>query len=230
VFGIQRLTRRFIRFIATELATLIERERSVIATRTLPTFGNTPKDLVIELPRRINNPKSIFIGDNVRLGPGTLLNPVMRYPSIAVRHPEKCEKAQAFKPRIIVGNRVVATGHLTIGAVKEVIIEDDVLFASNVTILDNFHGYESPDEPYKYQPLTRIASVLIKRGCWIGENVVIFPGVTIGEMVIIGANSVVTKSIPDKCIAFGAPARVNKIWDQGAKQWITYQNSKTLPA
>jgi acetyltransferase-like isoleucine patch superfamily enzyme len=92
-----------------------------------------------------------------------------------------------------------------------------VLIASNVTILDNFHGYENPDELYKYQPLSRIAPVLIKRGCWIGNNVVILSGVTIGEMTIVGANNVMTKSIPDRCIAVGAPARISKKWDRATR-------------
>jgi acetyltransferase-like isoleucine patch superfamily enzyme len=221
-FRIRGLIRKLSRSIATELGVVIYRVNATIASRTLPKFGNTPKDLVIELPRRLNNPQCIFLGDNVRLGPGTLLNPVRRYPSSWVKHSGKDYKVQEFNPRITIGNRVTATGNLTIGAAREVIIEDDVLFASNVTILDNFHGYENPDEPYKYQPLSRIVPVLIKKGCWIGENVVILPGVTIGEMTIIGANSVVTKSLPDRCIAVGAPARISKKWDGAIRQWVVY--------
>jgi acetyltransferase-like isoleucine patch superfamily enzyme len=134
-------------------------------------------------------------------------------------------KTQEFKPKISIGNRVTATGNLTIGAVREVTIEDDVLLASNVTILANSHGYENPDEPYRYQPLSRIAPVLIKRGCWIGDNVVVLPGATIGEMTIIGANSVVTKSIPDRCIAVGAPARISKMWDRANQKWVVYRDA-----
>ena len=197
-----------------------------IASRTLPRFANSPSGLVIELPRRINNPQCVAFGDNVRLGPGTFLNPVTRYPSASVKNPVKDHEVQFFDPKIIIGNGVTATGNLTIGAAVEVIIEDDVLFASNITILDNFHGYDNADEPYKYQPLSRIEPVLIKKGCWIGNNVVILSGVTVGEMAIIGANSVVTKSIPDRCIAFGNPARIRRIWDRDAKSWVVYKGSR----
>jgi acetyltransferase-like isoleucine patch superfamily enzyme len=226
-FRIRRLIRRFSRNIAAELGIRIHQVNATIASRTLPKFGNTPKDLVIQLPRTITNPQCIFLGDSVWLGPGTLLNARTRYPlpPISVRHPEKDHKVQEFSPKIAIGNKVVATGNLTIGAVREVIIEDDVLLASNVTILDNSHGYENADEPYKYQPLSHIAPVLIKQGCWIGQNVVILPGVTIGEMTIIGANSVVTKSIPDRCIAVGAPARISKKWDRAAQQWVAYRDT-----
>jgi len=51
--------------------------------------------------------------------------------------------------------------------------------------------------------------------------VVIFPGVTIGVLSIIGANGVVTKSIPDRCIVIGSPAKVIKKWDEDAQQWVS---------
>lgn len=46
--------------------------------------------------------------------------------------------------------------------------------------------------------------------CWIGGGVIIVPGVTIGNGVTIGAGSVVTKDIPDRCVAVGNPAKVIK--------------------
>ena len=122
-------------------------------------------------------------------------------------HPEKHIDVQTFNPTITIGSRVTSTGMLTIAAMQEVTIEEDVMFASNVLISDGMHGFENADEPYKYQKMWKIAPVLVKRGCWIGQNVVIMPGVTVGELSIIGANSVVTKSIPDRCIAVGAPGR-----------------------
>ena len=48
----------------------------------------------------------------------------------------------------------------------------------------------------------------MKRGCWVGANAIILPGVTIGENAVVGAGSVVTKSIPDKVVAVGNPARI----------------------
>jgi lipopolysaccharide O-acetyltransferase len=132
---------------------------------------------------------------------------------------------QTFSPRIRIGDRVTSSGNLVIGAASQVDIGDDVLFALNVTILDNLHGYQTPHEPYKYQALQGIAPVAVGRGCWIGQNVVILPAVKIGEMSIIGANSVVTQSIPERSIAVGAPARVIKQWDEKSRRWRTYDPS-----
>ena len=50
--------------------------------------------------------------------------------------------------------------------------------------------------------------VLIKSACWIGDSVIILPGASIGFGAVIGAGSVVTKSIPDFAIAVGNPAKV----------------------
>jgi acetyltransferase-like isoleucine patch superfamily enzyme len=114
---------------------------------------------------------------------------------------------------------VSATGYLTIGAALSVTIEDDVLIAGHVFISDNQHGMGRVDVPFKYQPLERIAPVRIGRGTWLGEHVVVLSGVSIGEMCVIGANSVVTGSIPPRCVAVGSPARVVRRWDAATQGW-----------
>ena len=53
---------------------------------------------------------------------------------------------------------------------------------------------------------------------YIGNNVILLPGVTIGSNVIIGAGAVVTKSIPDNSVAAGVPARVIKTTDEYLKK------------
>ena len=192
-----------------------------IAEADLPAFANNPKNLKIKRPRRIYDAHLIHIGDDVSIGPGSLLIPQTRYPSNVMSHPEKQIAVQTFDPRITIGSRVTSTGILTIAAMQEVTIEDDVMFALNVLISDGMHGFENANEPYKYQKMSQIAPVVVKRGCWIGQNVVIMPGVTVGELSIIGANSVVTKSIPDRCIALGAPARVVKAWDETNRRRVS---------
>jgi len=187
----------------------------------LPQFATTPRNLTIRMPRTICAPERISIGDDVWLGPGSLLMPVLSFPGPVLRPDSKPRTSeQKFEPRIVIGNRVTATASLTLGAHEAIIIEDDVMFAANVNLTDGFHGFVNADEPYKYQPIFRIAPIAIKRGCWIGQNVVILPGVTIGELSIVGANSVVTKDIPARCIAVGAPARVVKKWDADTRLWV----------
>lgn len=79
-----------------------------------------------------------------------------------------------------------------------------VMFGPNVTICTTGHAISPKhrgDGMYSF-PIT------IKDGAWLGANVVVMPGVTIGENSVIGAGSVVTKDIPDNVVAFGTPCRV----------------------
>ena len=94
-----------------------------------------------------------------------------------------------------------------------------MLIASNVLISSENHGTDpESDIPYSGQPLLS-APVFIGEGCWIGERVMILPGVTIGKKCIIGAASVVTKDVPDYCIALGSPAKVVKKYNFETHEW-----------
>ncbi len=216
---IKKATRIIVRRLAAKLGVLIHEASGDIASATLPEFGNSPENLVIELPRSICNPGQMFLGDDIWLGPGSLLMVIKRYPTPSMMPPGKRDHAQRFTPRIKIGHRVTSTGNLQVSAIEEIIIEDDVMFASNVFLCDALHGYETANVPYKFQDMSRISPILVKRGSWIGQNAVIMPGVVIGECSIVGANSVVTKSLPDRCIAVGAPARIIKKWDEKNQAW-----------
>lgn len=119
-----------------------------------------------------------------------------------------------YSPNISIGDNVSINYNVHIGAINQIIIEDNVLIASKVFITDHFHG-EIISEDLKIPPQNRKlfskGGVHIKRNVWIGEGVTILPGVTIGENSIIGANSVVTKDIPVNAVAVGNPCRVVKI-------------------
>lgn len=203
------------------LGALLQQLEHQIGVASLPKFANRPKALVIQLPRRIQSPERITMGDGVKLGPNSVLSANTVYPGGWLRHPEGHHVSQQFDSRIVIGNRVTATSSLQVVALKEIVIEDDVMFAANVFICDGVHSTRSGDKPYKYQGMDRITPIRIGRGSWIGQNVVILPGVTVGEMAVLGANSVVTRDIPPRSIAFGNPARVIKYWDMESGSWKT---------
>jgi len=100
-----------------------------------------------------------------------------------------------------------------------VLIEEYVLLARNVHIADHAHAFENIDVPIMEQGINRIAPVTIGRETWLGQNVVVLPGVTIGKHCVIGANSVVNSSIPDYCVAVGAPARVVRQYNRETDKW-----------
>ena len=63
------------------------------------------------------------------------------------------------------------------------------------------------------------SSVVIGEDSWIGTKATIIGKVHVGKHCVIGANSVVTKSIPDYCIAVGSPARIIKRYNPEIKKW-----------
>ncbi|MCX6924177.1 MAG: acyltransferase [Verrucomicrobia bacterium] len=91
----------------------------------------------------------------------------------------------------------------TVAAAQSITIGNEVLCGANVTITDtDWHGIR-PDERRK---AGQSAPVVIEKNAWLGLNVVVLKGVTIGENSIISAGSVVNKSIPPNVIAGGMPA------------------------
>jgi acetyltransferase-like isoleucine patch superfamily enzyme len=95
-----------------------------------------------------------------------------------------------------------------------IVIENYVLLGSNIHIYTNNHEFNNTEIPIYHQgyPTASIENtVILREGCWIGANVVILPGVEIGCNSVIGAGSVVTKSIPPKVLAAGNPAKFLKM-------------------
>jgi acetyltransferase-like isoleucine patch superfamily enzyme len=106
------------------------------------------------------------------------------------------------------GERFFCAGDLSLSAAARITIGNDVLFSRNVHVVDHLHAHADPSQPIHAQGLARVAAVTIDDGAWLGPNVVVLPGVTIGRNAVIGANSVVTRDVPAFATAVGAPARV----------------------
>jgi acetyltransferase-like isoleucine patch superfamily enzyme len=107
---------------------------------------------------------------------------------------------------IRMGDRVRLNAGVHVVSYSCISIGDDTLIGEYTSIRDANHGM-NPGTPYRRQP-HRSAPILIGSNVWVGRGVAILAGVEIGDNAIIGANSVVTKSIPANCLAAGAPARV----------------------
>lgn len=95
----------------------------------------------------------------------------------------------------------------------EITIESDVLIGSGVHIYTNNHEFSDIGRPIieqGHRESQHSKSVLIRRGSWIGAGVIILPGVTVGENAVIGAGTVVTKSVPPRVVFVGNPGRIIK--------------------
>lgn len=146
----------------------------------------------ILLPTRISGAQHMSIGSGVLIGAGSwLIVPQQREPG----------------PNIVIGDRV-RINTTSISAVHRVELEEGVAIARGCYISDHSHGFADPDIPIRDQLIDRVAPVLIRRGAWLGQNVVVLPGVTIGRGSVVGANSVVRSDVPDRTVVAGTPARV----------------------
>jgi acetyltransferase-like isoleucine patch superfamily enzyme len=161
-------------------------------------FGNLS---IIYYPIVIVGGKYITIGRNTKLGAEGFLTAWDFY------------RGENYNPEIIIGdNNWIGEGfHITSN--NKIIIGNGVLMGKKVTISDNSHGKIEINQlsiPPIDRKLYSKGIVDIKDNVWIGDKVTILAGVTIGKNAIIGANSVVTKDIPENCVAGGIPARVIK--------------------
>lgn len=165
---------------------------SVMVSGAFAQFG---RNSVLVPPVRLEGEKRIAIGDRVYVGARSWIQTL-----------PDCTAVIGLK----IGNGTSIGSACVISAAHSIIIEDNVLMAPNVCIVDHIHKYVDLQSPIKSQGIDKIAPVFIGCNTWIGQNAVILPGVSIGKNCVIGANSVVNSSIPDFSVAAGAPARVIK--------------------
>lgn len=92
-----------------------------------------------------------------------------------------------------------------------IIIENDVLLGSGVHVYVCNHAFNDPSQPIIDQGHSEAQTVMIGSGSWIGANAILLPGVCIGRNAIVGAGSVVTKSVPANTLVAGNPAQVIKV-------------------
>lgn len=121
-----------------------------------------------------------------------------------------------YGKHIEAGKNFFANYNCTLIDVAKIRIGDNCMMAPNVSVYTAGHPVHpvSRNSAYEYGK-----EVTIGDNVWIGGNTVVCPGVHIGSNVVIGAGSVVTKDIPDWCVAAGNPCKViRKITDADAKK------------
>ncbi len=101
------------------------------------------------------------------------------------------------------GDRATVGSYTTIG--------NDVIMGPEVIIWSVTHNFDRTDIPINQQEGTAQNPVQIGDDVWIGQRVIIMPGVKIGNHAVIGAGSIVTKDVPDWAVVGGAPAKTIKM-------------------
>lgn len=120
------------------------------------------------------------------------------------------------------GKNIYANFNLTLVDDTHIYVGDCTMFGPNVTIATAGHPVlpELREQGYQYN-----APVHIGKNCWLGTGVIVLPGITIGDNVVIGAGSVVTKDIPSNVVAVGNPCKVMREVNERDKEYY-FRNRK----
>lgn len=110
-----------------------------------------------------------------------------------------------FGKHISFGKDIFINQNVTFVDLGGIVIEDHVLIGPMCRIISVNHLAD----PQKRRGLS-VATVKIKENAWLGANVTVLPGVTIGQNAIVAADSTVTKDVPDNVIVAGSPAKLIK--------------------
>jgi len=119
-----------------------------------------------------------------------------------------CWITMSAEAEVRIGAGVFLNRNVMLAAWQEIVIGDHTMLANGCFVGDAAHRFDDPDLPVTWQGFTSKGPVRIGANCWLGVNVVVTSGVTIGDRTVVGSNSVVTADLPSGVIAAGAPARV----------------------
>ncbi|HCM90393.1 MULTISPECIES: DapH/DapD/GlmU-related protein [Vagococcus] len=111
-----------------------------------------------------------------------------------------------FGKHIELGKNIFINQNVTFVDLGGITIEDDVLIGPMSRLVTVNHLIK-PSERRGLQ----VKPIHIKKNAWLGANVTILPGVTVGENSIVSADSTVTKNVPDNVIVAGTPAKILKV-------------------
>lgn len=145
---------------------------------------------------------ALYGEESISIGHETLIGPYVSLSAgLAPGQKLLSDQIVAIGNRVLIGRGSSIVGHL------EIVVEDEVYFGPNVYITDQNHRLIDPEQAIGHQTAPE-RPVRIGWGSWLGTNTVVLPGVSIGSQVTVGAGSVVTSDLPDRCVAVGSPARV----------------------
>jgi acetyltransferase-like isoleucine patch superfamily enzyme len=157
---------------------------------------------------------SMVSGSRIQIGARCVLCSDSQINALGINHPVVLRTLRPGAEIVIGGDTGMSGG--SICAAGSIRIGTGCLIGANVTLADtDFHALNPVNRRYNRNPdEIAVRPILIEDNVFIGADVVVLKGVTIGKNSVIGAGSVVTRDIPENTIAAGNPAKVIKLITQ----------------
>src|ERR1035438_6829494 len=134
----------------------------------------------------------------------------------------------SMDPVILIGDHCRLGRRCVISAKNRIDIERNVIFGPSALVMDHNHSFEDVTAPISQQGVTPGGTIRIEEGSWIGYGAAVICNqgeLVIGRNSVIGANSVLTRSVPPNSVVTGNPARVVKQFDHAKGQWVLGSSS-----
>ncbi|KKN56572.1 hypothetical protein LCGC14_0570840 [marine sediment metagenome] len=156
------------------------------------------KDLIIEEYAEVNclSTRNVTLGDRVTIGRNAIIRPSNSY-------------GGPIGEGMKIGNNSNIGAYNYVGCSGFIDIGNDVMIGPRVGLYAENHNFSDTNIPIKDQGVTK-KFIKIEDDCWIGANVIIVAGVTIGRGSVVAAGSVVTKDVPPYSVAAGSPSSILK--------------------
>ncbi len=192
------------KFFTYEFAHKLKSGRDWVYTLWIKNFlGSVGLSSVIKYPCELwgGGKKSVHIGENTVIRAHCDIGCFTRY------------NDKQYTPSIQIGDSCDIGEYNHFSAINGIKIGNGLLTGKFVLINDNNHGElcsEDAGLPPFSRNLTSKGPIEIGNNVWLGDRVTVLGGVKIGDNVIVGASSVVTKSVPSNCVVAGIPAKIIK--------------------
>lgn len=172
----------------------------------------------IQLPLRFVNGECVEIGSHAVIGANCLLQPIRSY------------LGQRFEPRIVIGDDCYLGADCQFHCIDRIELGHGCVLSDQVYVSDTGHGLDPRLGLIMDQPIGSKGPVKIGDGSFVGFRAVLLSGVELGRHAVVGAGSVVTRSVPAYTMVAGQPARAIARFDLEAGRWVRLHDQTGAPS